>query len=182
MSDTAALKRTPRPEKVAKVEDLRERMNKAHGVYFTDNLGLTVEQMTNLRRQFYEAGVDFLVVKNTFTRMIVKEKGYDAILDKLVGPTAIAFGYDDGAAPARVLDKFTKTNEKLVVKGGIFEGRVVSAKDVKAIKDLPNREQALSMLIATIFAPVQEFHNVINAILRDFVSVVDQIAEAKKSE
>jgi len=181
MSDTALLKRTPRPEKVAKVEDLRDRMNRAQGIFFTDNLGLTVEEMTNLRRQFYEAGVDFLVVKNTFARMVAKEKGYDDVLDKLVGPTAIAFGYEDGAAPARVLDKFTKTNEKLVVKGGVFDGKVVSAKQLKAIKDMPTKDQALSMLIATIFAPVQEFHNVINAILRDFVSVVDQIAESKKS-
>jgi large subunit ribosomal protein L10 len=182
MSDTAVLNRIPRPEKVAKVDDLRERMNRAQGIFFTDNLGLTVEEMTSLRRQFYDAGVDFLVVKNTFTRRVVKEKGYDAVLDKLVGPTAIAFGYEDGAAPARVLDKFTKTNQKLVVKGGIFDGRVVSAKDLKKIKDLPNKEQALAMLFATLFAPVQQFHNVINAILRDFVSVVDQIAESKKSE
>ncbi|MBU0690531.1 50S ribosomal protein L10 [bacterium] len=180
MSDTAVLKREPRPEKVAKVDELREKMNRAHGVFFTDNLGLTVAEMTDLRRQFYEAGVEFVVVKNTFTRMVAKEKGYDSIIGKLVGPTAIAFGYEDGATPARVIDKFTKTNEKLVLKGGIFDGKVVAEKDLKSIKDMPTREQALSHLLATIYSPVQSFYNVINAVLRDFVSVIDQIAEKKK--
>ena len=180
MSDTALLNREPRPEKVAQVDALRDRMERAQGVFFTDNLGLTVEQMTDLRRQFFEAGVEFIVVKNTFTRRVVKEKGYDEILEKLVGPTAIAFSYEDGATPARIIDKFARTNDKLVLKGGIFDGKVVAEKDLMSIKDMPTREQALSTLLATIYSPVQSFYNVVNAVLRDFVSVIDQISETKK--
>lgn len=182
MSDTVELKREPRPEKVAKVSDLKDRMSRAQGIYFTDNLGLSVAEMTDLRRQFFEAGVDFMVVKNTFSRMVVRELGHDGVVEQLVGPTAIALGYEDGAAPARILDKFTKDNERLVVKGGIFDGKVITSADIKAIKNMPTKEEALSQLIAQIYSPIQGFYNVVNALLRDFVSVVDQIAEKKKSE
>jgi large subunit ribosomal protein L10 len=181
METADIVKRTPKPEKVEAVKDFRERVSRAKAIYLTDNKGLTVKDMTDLRRQCFEAKIDFLVVKNTFSRMVLKEHGYEDVLDKLVGPTAIAIGYDDGTVPARVLHKFASANEKLVIKGGIFEGRAISAKDVAAIKDLPTREQALSMIVTALNAPVQNFHNVITAVLRDFVSVVDQIAEQKKT-
>ncbi|MCB1060589.1 MAG: 50S ribosomal protein L10 [Calditrichaeota bacterium] len=172
--------RVIRPEKAAIVADFREKMERASGVYLTDNLGLSVEQMTALRRECFQNNVDFMVVKNTFSRMVLKEKGYEEILKHLEGPTAIAIGYDDGATPARILDKFVGTTDKLVVKGVIFDGKVLPASELAAIKDLPTREQALSGLVGAIFGPVQGFYNVINAVLRDFVSVVDQIAIKKE--
>ncbi|NUO18475.1 50S ribosomal protein L10 [bacterium] len=172
--------RTIRPEKTAIVEDFREKVSRAQGLYLTDNLGLTVEQMTELRRECFKNQVDFMVIKNTFSRMVLKEKGYEDILKHLDGPTAIAIGYDDGATPARILDKFISTTDKLKVKGVIFDGKVLPASELTAIKDLPTREQALSGVVGAIFGPVQGFYNVINAVLRDFVSVVDQIATKKQ--
>lgn len=169
-----------RPEKLATVEILREKVGRASGIYLTDNLGLTVEQMTELRRECFKNQVDFMIVKNTFSRMVLKEKGYEDIIKYLEGPTAIAIGYDDAVAPARILDKFVQTNEKLKVKGVIFDGKILPASELTRIKDLPTRDQALSGLIGAIYGPVQGFYNVINAVLRDFVSVVDQIAEKKQ--
>jgi len=170
-----------RPEKLATVEIFREKINRASGIYLTDNLGLTVEHMTELRRECFKNQVDFMVIKNTFSRMVLKEKGYEDILKYLEGPTAIAIGYDDAATPARILDKFVQSHENLKVKGIIFDGKILPASEIAAIKDLPTREQALSGLIGAIYGPVQGFYNVINAVLRDFVSVVDQIAEQKKA-
>lgn len=172
--------RTIRPEKIAAVTEFREKMSRASGIYLTDNLGLSVEHMTELRRECFKNQVDFMIIKNTFSRMVLKEKGLESILDQLNGPTAIAIGYDDGATPARILDKFISTHDKLKIKGIIFDGKVLPASDLGAIKDLPTREQALSGLVGAIYGPVQGFYNVINGILRDFVSVVDQIATKKQ--
>lgn len=172
--------RTIRPEKTAIVAEFREKMSRASGIYLTDNLGLSVEKMTELRRECFKNNVDFMVIKNTFSRMVLKEKGFEEIIQHLEGPTAIAIGYDDGATPARILDKFMATNDRLVVKGVIFDGKVLPASELAAIKDLPTREQALSQLIGAIYGPVQGFYNVINAVLRDFVSVIDQIAVKKE--
>ncbi|MBK6909690.1 MAG: 50S ribosomal protein L10 [bacterium] len=172
--------RTIRPEKIAKVADFRDRVGRAAGIYLTDNLGLSVEHMTELRRECFKNQVDFMIIKNTFSRRVLEEKGFAEILPHLNGPTAIAIGYEDGATPARILDKFMSTHDKLKIKGLIFDGKVLPASEMAAIKDLPTREQALSGLVGAIYGPVQGFYNVINGILRDFVSVVDQIATKKQ--
>lgn len=180
--ETVTEKRAPKPRKVEAVADLTNKVGRARGMYFTEYKGLTVEEITDLRRACHQNRVDYLVCKNTFARMVMKAKGFDdQSLKSLVGPTAIAFGYDDPAAPAKVLSDFAAKNEKLVLKGGIFEGKPISAKDIAAIKDLPSREQALALVVGVLFGPVQSFYNVINAVLRDFVSVIDQIAEKKKA-
>jgi large subunit ribosomal protein L10 len=175
------VKRPPKPKKIDTVAKLAEKVERARGLYFTEYKGLTVEEITDLRRQCYQNKIEYLVVKNTFSRRVLKEKGYDFAIPHLVGPTAICFGYADPATPAKVLYDFSQKNEKLVLKGGVLEGKPIGAKDIAAIKDLPNREQAIAMTIGAIFGPVQAFHNVLTAVLRDFVSVIDQIAEQKQA-
>lgn len=179
--ETQTAKRPPKPKKIETVRELTEKVSRARGIYFTEYKGLTVAEITELRRQCYKNNVDYVVCKNTFARRVMREKGYDAALKHLQGPTALAFGYEDPAVAAKVLHEFSSKNEKLVLKGGVFEGKAISAKDIEAIKDLPSREVALSMLIAAIYGPVQGFYNVTSAVLRDFVSVIDQIAEKKKT-
>ncbi len=175
-------KRPPKPKKVETVGSLTQKVERARGLYFTEYKGLTVEEITELRRACYANKVDYLVCKNTFARMVLRDEGYDDnILKKLVGPTAIAFAYEDPTVPAKVLHDFAAKNEKLVLKGGIFEGKAITAKDIAVIKDLPSRDQAIALIIGVMFGPVQSFYNVVNAVLRDFVSVIDQIAEKKKA-
>lgn len=178
-TDTA--KRPPKPKKIEAVRSLTDKVDRARGIYFTEFKGLTVAEMTDLRRQCRQQKVDYLVCKNTFARRVFSEKGYSDSLKHLDGPTALAFGYHDPAVAAKVLFDFAAKNEKLVLKGGIFEGRSVSAKEMAAIKDLPSREVALSLLVGAIAGPIQGFYNVVSGVLRDFVSVVDQIAEKKKA-
>jgi large subunit ribosomal protein L10 len=179
--DTTTVKRPPKQKKVDTAARLAEKVGRARGLYFTEYKGLTVEEITDLRRQCYQHKIDYLVVKNTFSRRVMKEQGYEFALPHLIGPTAICFGYADPAVPAKVLHDFSQKNEKLVLKGGIFEGKAITAKDITRIKDLPSREQALAMVVGVVFGPVQAFHNVLTAVLRDFVSVIDQIAEKKKA-
>jgi large subunit ribosomal protein L10 len=179
--ETETTKRPPNQKKIDTVKELAEKVSKARGIYFTEYKGLTVAEITDLRRQCYQAGVEYLVCKNTFSRKVMTEQGYGDALKHLDGPVGLVFGYKDPAAPAKILHDFAAKNEKLVLKGGIFEGQAITPKDIAAIKDLPSREVALSMLVGAIYGPVQGFYNVVSAVLRDFVSVVDQIAEKKKA-
>lgn len=179
--ETQTEKKPPNPKKLEAVRDLTDRVHRARGIFFTEFKGLTVAEITELRRRCHQSHVDYLVCKNTFARMVLREQGYAEALQHLQGPTALAFGYDDPATAAKILYEFASKNEKLVLKGGVFEGKAVSAKDIQAIKDLPSREVALSMLVAAVFGPVQGFYNVTSAVLRDFVSVIDQIIEQKKA-
>jgi large subunit ribosomal protein L10 len=179
--DTTTQKRPPKAKKVEAVRELTDKVDRARGIFFTDFKGLTVAEMTDLRRQCYLSHIEYLVCKNTFTRMVLKEKGFEQALPHFIGPTGLVFGFDDPTVAAKILHDYAAKNEKLVLKGGIFEGKLVSKKDIEAIKDLPTRDQALALLFATINAPVQGFYNVISAIVRDFVSVIDQIAEQKKA-
>jgi large subunit ribosomal protein L10 len=174
-------KREPKPKKIEAVNLLNDKVGRARAIYFTEFKGMTVAEISDLRRKCYKSHVDYLVSKNTFARRVMKDHGYEDALKHLVGPTAIAFGYDDPAVAAKILFEFSSKNDKLVLKGGIFERKLISAKDIEAIKDLPSREQALSLLLAAINGPIQGFYNVVNAVLRDFVSVIDQIAEKKQA-
>ncbi|RPH95799.1 50S ribosomal protein L10 [candidate division KSB1 bacterium] len=178
---TETAKRAPKPKKIETVSDLTDRVNRARGIYITDFKGLTVAEMTDLRRQCHQKRVEYLVCKNSFARMVMKEKGYQGALKHLEGPTALAFSYDDPVVPAKILADFAAKNEKLVLKGGVFEGKAIEPAEINVIKDLPSRDVALSMVVAAIASPVQGFYNVVSAVLRDFVSVVDQIAEQKKA-
>ncbi|HEY3295990.1 MAG TPA: 50S ribosomal protein L10 [bacterium] len=178
--ETETHKRPPKPKKIETVRELTDRVQRARGIYFTEYKGLTVAQITDLRRQCYQKHVEYLVCKNTFARMVMTEKGYGDILPLLVGPVGMAFAYEDPAVPAKILFDFAAKNEKLVLKGGMFEGKPIRPADIEIIKELPSRDVALSTLIAAIYGPVQGFYNVVNAVLRDFVSVIDQIAEQKK--
>jgi large subunit ribosomal protein L10 len=179
--ETVTTKRPPKPKKIETMHSLAERMSRARGLYLTEYKGLTVEEISDLRRQFYLAKVDYVVCKNTFARRAAQKQGLEGLIPQLSGPTAIAFSYHDAAAPAKILFDFAAKNEKLVLKGGLFEGKAISPKEIEAIKNLPSRDQALAMIVGVVFAPVQEFHNVLTAVLRDFVSVIDQIAEQKKA-
>lgn len=179
--ETNTQKRPPKPKKVETVAQLTDKVSRARGIFFTEYKGLTVAEMTDLRRQCHQGHVDYVVCKNTFARMVLKDQGYDHALPLAIGPTGIVFGFDDPAVAAKILWDYSGKNEKLVLKGGIFEGKPISKKDIEAIKDLPSREQAIALLLAAIQGPLQGFHNVISAVLRDFVSVVDQIAQKKES-
>jgi large subunit ribosomal protein L10 len=179
--ETQTEKKPPKPKKVEAVRDLTDRVQRARGIFFTDFKGLTVAEITELRRRCHQSHVDYLVCKNTFARRVLREQGHAEALKHLQGPTALAFGYDDPVAAAKILYEFASKNEKLILKGGVFEGKAVSAKDIQAIKNLPSRAAALSMLVAAVFGPVQGFYNVTAALLRDFVSVIDQIIEQKKA-
>jgi large subunit ribosomal protein L10 len=143
--------------KQVKVQEIAEKFQAAASVVVVDYRGLTVSQVTELRKQLREAGVEFKVYKNTLTRRATEIAGVDGINEFLTGPNAVAFSNEDVVAPAKIINNFAKTNEALEIKAGIIEGNVSSADDVKALAELPSREGLLSMLLSVLQAPVRNF-------------------------
>lgn len=143
--------------KKAVVQEIADKFQAAASVVVVDYRGLTVGQVTELRKQLREAGVEFKVYKNTLTRRASEIAGVEGINEFLTGPNAVAFSNEDVVAPAKIINDFAKKNEALEIKAGIIEGNVSSADDVKALAELPSREGLLSMLLSVLQAPVRNF-------------------------
>ncbi|EFI66295.1 50S ribosomal protein L10 [Lysinibacillus sp. HST-98] len=143
--------------KQVQVQEITEKFQGAASVVVVDYRGLNVAQVTELRKQLREAGVEFKVYKNTLTRRAAEAAGLEGINDVLVGPNAIAFSNEDVVAPAKIINEFAKKNEALEIKAGIIEGTISSVEDVKALAELPSREGLLSMLLSVLQAPVRNF-------------------------
>ena len=114
-----------RPEKVAVVNEVYEKLTKAQSVVLVDFRGLTVQEATELRKKLREAGVELKVTKNTLTRLAAEKADLKDLHAYLEGPTALAFGYEDPVSPAKILSDFAKDHKKLELKGGVLEGRVI---------------------------------------------------------
>lgn len=139
------------------VQEIVEKFKESQTSIVVDYRGLDVAQVTELRKQLREEGVEFHVYKNTMTRRAVKEVELDGLNDVLVGPNAIAFSKDDVVAPARILNNFAKENEELEIKGGVIEGKVATLEQIKELADLPNYEGMVSMLLSVLQAPIRNF-------------------------
>jgi large subunit ribosomal protein L10 len=143
--------------KSVQVQEIAAKFEAASSVVVVDYRGLTVGQVTELRKQLREAGVEFKVYKNTLTRRAAESAGVEGINEFLTGPNAIAFSNEDVVAPAKIINEFAKKNEALEIKAGIIEGTIASVEDVKALAELPSREGLLSMLLSVLQAPVRNF-------------------------
>ena len=143
--------------KSVKVQEIVAKFEAAASIVVVDYRGLTVAQVTELRKQLREAGVEFKVYKNTLTRRAAEIAGVESINEFLTGPNAVAFSNEDVVAPAKIINDFAKKNEALEIKAGIIEGTIASVEDVKALAELPSREGLLSMLLSVLQAPVRNF-------------------------
>jgi large subunit ribosomal protein L10 len=158
----------PRPEKVAVVDEVRQRFAGSDAILLTEYRGLTVKAIADLRRQLRPAGGDYKVYKNTLVRFAARELGVEGTDELFVGPTAIAFVSGDSAAVAKSLRDFARTNPNLVVKGGVLGNKVLSSADVTALADLPPRDVLLAQLGGALKAPMQQFAGLLQALPRNF--------------
>ncbi|WP_433747610.1 50S ribosomal protein L10 [Paenibacillus amylolyticus] len=129
-----------------------------------DYRGLNVAQVTELRKQLREAGIEFQVLKNSLLRRAAAAAELTELDSVLTGPTAIAFSVDDVVAPAKILNDFAKKNDALELKGAVVEGRVIGVDEVKALAELPSRDGLLSMLLSVLQAPVRNFALAVKAV------------------
>ena len=137
------------------VSEIASKLRESKSTVVVDYRGLTVAQVTELRKSLREAGVEFKVYKNTLTRRAAEEAELAGLNEYLTGPNAIAFSTEDVIAPAKVLNDFAKKNEALEIKAGVIEGNIASVEEVKALAELPSREGLLSMLLSVLQAPIR---------------------------
>jgi large subunit ribosomal protein L10 len=175
----------PRPEKVAVVDEVRERLASSSAVLLTEYRGLKVSELAELRRSLRAAGGDYKVYKNTLVRFAVRDAGIEGVEELLVGPTALAFVEGDAAAVAKALRDYGRTNPALVLKGGLLGAKALSADDAKALADLPSREVLLARLAGGLAAPLQQFAGLLQALPRNMAyglkALVDQKVAAGES-
>lgn len=147
------------------VEEIKEKFSKAQSAVVVDYRGLTVEEVTELRKQMREAGVDYKVYKNTLTRRAAEETGFEALLADLVGPNGIAFSYDDPVISAKVLNDFAKDHKKLELKAGLVEGLYCDVEGIKEIAEIPSRDVLLAKFLGSIKSPVSNLAYLLQAIV-----------------
>ncbi|MFC3419170.1 50S ribosomal protein L10 [Salinicoccus hispanicus] len=146
------------------VDVISDQLKNSVSTVLVDYRGLSVAEMTELRKQLRDAGIEFKVYKNTMVRRAAEQAELSEINEFLTGPNALAFSNEDVIAPAKIINEFAKTHEALEVKAGIIEGAFTSAEDVKAIATLPNKDGLVSMLLSVLQAPVRNFAYAVKAI------------------
>ena len=137
------------------VAEITEKFTSSKSTVVVDYRGLTVAEVTELRKQLRDAGVEFKVYKNSMTRRATEGAELSALNEALTGPNAIAFSTEDVIAPAKILNDFAKNHEALEIKAGVIEGNVATAEEIKALAELPSREGLLSMLLSVLQAPIR---------------------------
>jgi large subunit ribosomal protein L10 len=169
---------TVRSEKEAVVAEVRAKLESASAVIVTEYRGLSVTSLAQLRIALRETGTEYRVYKNTLARFAAREANIEGLDELLVGPTALAFVDGDVAAVAKSLKEFAKTNPLLVIRGGAVAGKVVSAKDVEVLADLPPREVMLSQFAGLLQSPLVKTAGLLQALPRNMAyglkALVDQ--------
>jgi large subunit ribosomal protein L10 len=169
----------PRPEKVAVVDEVRERLESSSAVLLTEYRGLKVSELASLRRSLKDVGGDYKIYKNTLVRFAVRDLGLEGVEELLVGPTAVAFVEGDVAAVAKALRDFSRTNPNLIVKGGVLGQKALSADEAKALAELPSRDVLLSRLAGGLAAPLVQFAGLLQALPRNMAYGLQALIDQK---
>lgn len=153
--------------KKQEVDIIAEQLKNSVSTVIVDYRGLSVAEVTELRSQLREAGVEYKVLKNTMVRRAAQQAGIDGLDEFLVGPTAVATSTEDVVAPAKVIAGFAKEHQALEIKTGVMEGNVISAEEVNTVGTLPSHDGLVSMLLSVLQAPVRNFAYAVKAVEED---------------
>jgi large subunit ribosomal protein L10 len=167
-------------DKKALVAEVNEVASKALSAVAVENRGLTAGRFDQLRAQARKNGIYLHVVKNTLAKRAVEGTEFECLSPALVGPIVLGFSLEDPGAVGRVIKDFAKDNEKLVVKAVAVGGTLYGAKDIDRLASLPTKEQALSMLMGTMLAPISQFVRTLNEPTAKFVRTVQAVADSRK--
>ncbi|MFW5553943.1 MAG: 50S ribosomal protein L10 [Roseburia inulinivorans] len=162
------------------VQEISENIKDAQSVVVVDYRGLTVAEDTQLRKALREAGVSYKVYKNTLVNRAIAGTEFESLKESLEGPSAFAISKDDATAPARILAKFAKT--ALEIKAGVVEGTFYDANGMKAIANVPSREELLSKLLGSLQSPITNLARVLNQIAENGGAVATEAAPAEEAE
>ncbi len=162
------------------VEEITTKINDAQAIVLVDYRGLDVEEVTELRKKYTEAGVEYKVYKNTMMNFAFKNAGLDDFTEHLTGPNAIALGYEDPVAPAKISSEFSKEHDDLEIKAGIVDGKIIGIDRVKSLADLPPKEVLIAQVLGGLNGPISGFANVLQGNLRNLVYALNAIKDQKE--
>jgi large subunit ribosomal protein L10 len=168
-------------EKQNTVAEVAEKMKKAQSMVLLDYRGLTVAEVTQLRNDFRAAGVEYRVIKNNMLLRAAQSLEIEGTEDVFKGPTAVAFGYEDPVAPAKIIARFIKDTKKTELKGAILDGRLIGASGAEDLAKLPSREELIARVMGSMNAPITNFVGVLSAIPRGLVVALNGIREQKEN-
>ena len=172
---------TTRAEKAAAVSEFSEGIGKATNAFLIDFKGITVPQVTELRKQVREAGSDYIVVKNTLALIAVKDSPLTQLKQHFSGMTAVAYNATDAVALAKALTRFAKDVPAVQFKGVLVNGLAVPTTEIQNIANLPTREELVSKLLYLLQSPVRGLVTVLSANIRNLAVVLVQIAKQKET-
>jgi len=168
-----------RPEKIAEVKAITERIESAQSMVLADFTGLTVEQMTTFRRTCRENAVECRVVKNRLASIAADNSGYETMKDHLKGPTAIIFGAESQIDPAKLTVDFAKENKAMEIKAGYLDGVFLDQSQVVALANTPSRDELLAKMMGSINSPASGLVGTINGVAAALARVIDAAAKEK---
>ena len=168
-----------REEKAAVISEFSEGIGQATNAFLIDFKGITVPQVTELRKQVRESGSSYVVIKNTLALIAVKDSPLTQIKEKFTGMTAVAYNTTDAVILAKALTKFAKDVPAVQFKGALLNGQIVPATEIQNIANLPSREELVSKLLYLMQHPIRGLVTVLSANIRNLAVVLDQVAKQK---
>lgn len=168
-------------QKKAVVAEVAKVASNAHSAIAAEYRGMTVDELTELRVKARGEGVNVRVVKNTLARRAVEGTEFECMSDGLTGPVMLAFSMEDPGSAARVIHDFAKTHNKLIVKLVAIGGQLLAANEIERLAKMPNRDQAISMLMAVMKAPLDKFARTLNEVPGKLVRTVAAIRDQKEA-
>ena len=169
-------------EKEQAVQDVADKMQRAQSMVIVDYRGLTVDEVSKLRNEFRNAGVEYRVIKNNMLRRAAESLGIADMDDLFKGPSAVAFGYEDAVAPAKIMCKFQKDLQKTEIKGGVLSGKKVDQAEIVSLSKLPSKEELLAKMLGSLNAPITNFAMALSAVPRGLAVALGAVAEKKEKD
>lgn len=174
----------PNAEKIKKVEELNGVFLKAKSAVLANYQGIDAPELTALRSHMRGRAIDFRVIKNTLARQAAKNTPFELLDKEFSGPVSLVLSFDDAVAPAKALADYAKSGAAKSPKVicGVVEGKKVTPEEVKALADLPSKEQLIAQLLSTMNGPTTNFVGALSGLLRKLVGTLEAIKEKKASE
>lgn len=167
--------------KKEKIEYIKSNLEKAKVAIVTNYKGLSVEEITSLRRLLQKEGADYTVTKNTLAKIALKGTPFEVLSDSMKESTAIAFGFEDEISPARVIAKFIKDKKKCEILAGAVEGQLLDAKQVDELAKTPSREELYAKMLGCVNSPATGIVGSMNAVMSSLVRAIDAVAKQKSA-
>ena len=162
------------------INDFEDKIKRSKSIVFTKFFGVGANDITDLRNKFKEQGGEYFVAKKTLMDKAFENTEVEGVKAReFEGEVAAIFGYEDEVAPAKIIDEFAKTHEQMEVVGGVLENKFIDAVQVKALAQLPSREELYAKVVGSIKAPISGFVHVLSGNLRGLVTVLKAIEEKK---